>query len=71
MKNKLFYFLTVFFLLNVSCAQKKGLKMLWQIGEVNHQTSELALGPSHYLDFLARDFGFEDRSFVVGYHRYS
>lgn len=68
MKNKLFYFLTVFFLLNVSCAQKKGLKMLWQIGEVNHQTSELALGPSHYLDFLARDFGFEDRSFVVGYH---
>ena len=40
--------------------------IIWQIGEADNSASELALGPSGYKNFLAKDFGYEDRYFLVG-----
>lgn len=39
---------------------------VWTIGANDHSASELALGPSDYKKFLANDFGYEDRFFLIG-----
>lgn len=41
-------------------------KVVWTIGNGNNSGSELALGPSDYKKFLANDFGYEDRYFLIG-----
>lgn len=41
-------------------------KIIWQIGEKDGSSAELALGPSDYTKFLANDFGYEDRYFLIG-----
>lgn len=48
---------------NVVTAQNK---VIWQLGVADNSSSEFALGPSAYKDFLSRDFGFEDRYFLIG-----
>lgn len=40
---------------------------IWSIGKNDNQTTEFALGPDKYKDFLAHDFGYEDRYFLIGY----
>ena len=40
--------------------------VVWQIGQADHSAADLALGPSGYKQFLAHDFGYEDRYFLVG-----
>lgn len=40
--------------------------VVWQIGTDDGSASEFALGPSDYKKFLACDFGYEDRYFLVG-----
>lgn len=40
--------------------------VVWSIGESNNSPSELALGPDDYKQFLANDFGYEDRYFLIG-----
>ena len=40
--------------------------MVWQIGAADNSGAELALGPSEYKSFLAHDFGYEDRYFLIG-----
>lgn len=32
----------------------------------NHSASELALSPDKYKEFLANDFGWEDRFYIIG-----
>ena len=39
---------------------------IWAIGKDDNSGGELALGPSDYKDFLSKDFGFEDRYFLIG-----
>lgn len=41
-------------------------KTVWQIGEKNHSASELALSPDKYKEFLANDFGWEDKFYIIG-----
>ena len=41
-------------------------KVVWQIGMADNSARDLALGPSEYKDFLAHDFGYEDRYFLIG-----
>ena len=48
---------------------KSGLKEVWSIGKNNNSASDLAMGPEGYKDFISRDFGFEDRHFLVGRSR--
>ena len=56
--------LTFLFLLSGLCAAPT--KTVWQIGEKNHSASELALSPDKYKEFLANDFGWEDRFYIIG-----
>jgi hypothetical protein len=46
------------------CAQQKNL---WEIGKADRNSTGMALSPSGYHDFLAADFGWEDRFFLIGY----
>lgn len=55
---------TFLFLLSGLCAAPT--KTVWQIGEKNHSASELALSPDKYKEFLANDFGWEDRFNIIG-----
>ncbi len=41
-------------------------RIVWSIGVPDTSARELALGPSGYERFLANDFGYEDRYFLVG-----
>ena len=41
-------------------------KEYWSIGSKDNSSSDLALGPSDYKRFLANDFGFEDRYYLIG-----
>ncbi|MGL5562310.1 MAG: polysaccharide lyase family protein, partial [Tannerellaceae bacterium] len=45
------------------CAQNN---VVWSIGENDNSPSELALAPDGYKQFLANDFGYEDRYFLIG-----
>lgn len=55
---------TFLFLLSGLCAAPT--KTVWQIGKKNHSASELALSPDKYKEFLANDFGWEDRFYIIG-----
>ena len=39
---------------------------IWKIGLKNYSSADLALGPSDYKNFLSKDFGFEDRYYLIG-----
>ena len=40
--------------------------VVWMIGKQDKSSADLALGPSDYKKFLSKDFGFEDRYFLIG-----
>lgn len=40
---------------------------IWQLGEPDDSAKEFALGPAGYEQFLAKDFGWEDRFFALGH----
>lgn len=42
---------------------------LWHIGTEDNSGADLALGPSDYKKFLSRDFGYEDRYYLVGHSK--
>ncbi|GHU98283.1 hypothetical protein FACS1894159_00520 [Bacteroidia bacterium] len=44
----------------------EGGKVAWSIGKKDNSSDDLALGPNRYREFLANDFGFEDKNFVIG-----
>ncbi|MGM9804436.1 MAG: GH92 family glycosyl hydrolase [Muribaculaceae bacterium] len=46
-------------------------KTLWQIGAPDGSCNELALAPNKYADFLGHDFGWEDKSFIIGINQAS
>jgi len=43
-----------------------GTKVVWQIGTPDGSAQEFALAPGGYTEFLAQDFGWEDRFYLVG-----
>ena len=40
--------------------------IIWQLGVADNSSAEFALGPADYKQFLSRDFGFEDRYYLIG-----
>lgn len=52
--------------LAVGCGLAANGHRVWQIGEADGSAAEFALGPDGYKAFLAKDFGYEDRYFLVG-----
>ena len=51
-------------MLFTACTPKN--KTIWQIGENNNSASEFALSNNEYKDYIAHDFGWEDKYFLVG-----
>ncbi|HBE42717.1 MAG TPA: hypothetical protein DDW27_16240 [Bacteroidales bacterium] len=49
----------------VSCSQDKHI--IWSIGIADHSSADLALGPDSFKQFLASDFGFEDKYYLAGF----
>lgn len=43
-----------------------GEKIIWQIGSDDNNPGEFALAPKEYKRFLEKDFGWEDRFFLIG-----
>ena len=41
-------------------------KIIWQIGTADNSSAEFSLFPNEYKRFLEKDFGWEDRFFLVG-----
>ncbi|MFV0396533.1 MAG: polysaccharide lyase family protein, partial [Bacteroidales bacterium] len=50
----------------MSCNTPKSGELIWNIGEADSLTNGLALAPGDYKEFLANDFGYEDRYFLIG-----
>ena len=49
----------------VSCSAQNST--IWQIGKSDNSSAEFALAKGEYSKFLEKDFGWEDRFYVVGY----
>lgn len=49
-----------------SCTPSTERKEIWSIGFPDTSAIELQLGPDKYKEFLAHDFGYEDRYFLIG-----
>ena len=67
--HSFFILLNLFFLLLTikQCeAQSSSEKTLWQIGKADNSDAEFALAPSGYDKFLEKDFGWEDKYYVIG-----
>ena len=47
-----------------SCMTKN--ETIWQIGENNNNGAEFALAPNSYSKFIEKDFGWEDKYFLIG-----
>jgi hypothetical protein len=41
-------------------------KVIWKIGEADNSAAEFCLAPNDYKRFLEKDFGWEDRYFLIG-----
>lgn len=39
---------------------------VWNIGNLDGRADEFALAPDKFKDFLSKDFGYEDKFFVIG-----
>lgn len=67
MKNTLLSLGGLCALMLLSCSRPSSEpQTLWSIGVRDTATADLALGPNGYRQFLAGDFGFEDKYFLVG-----
>jgi len=52
---------------NVSAQNLSSQKTLWQIGKADHSDAEFAMAPSGYKDFVGKDFGWENKFYLVGF----
>lgn len=48
-------------------AQSSNQKTLWEIGKADHSDAEFALAPAGYEDFLEKDFGWENKFYLIGF----
>lgn len=62
--RKQLFFITALLALSISVL--KGQNVVWQLGENDNNASDFALGPNEYKRFLEKDFGYEDRYFLIG-----
>lgn len=60
-KNVLLILILIF-----SFCYVKSQKTIWEVGIKDNSAAEFALGPDNYKKFLEKDFGYEDRYFLIG-----
>ena len=66
MKTKLFLGFAAALFANTLVAQNPS-SVIWSIGNADRSPDEFALAPDRFRDFLANDFGYEDKFFLVGH----
>ncbi|WP_418991096.1 GH92 family glycosyl hydrolase [Alistipes sp.] len=66
MRKKLLTLFALCLSLHVAAADDSP-REVWSIGHADGSAREFALAPDGFRDFLARDFGYEDKFFLVGY----
>lgn len=66
MKKALALFCILSFGMTSFCFSNKNTKQIWNIGTADRSTADLALGPNRYKQFLANDFGYEDKYYLIG-----
>ncbi len=63
MKTKIQILTLLSFIVFQSCNTDN--KTIWQIGEADNSSVEFALAPNKYEQFIDKDFGWEDRYFLI------
>ncbi len=53
-------------LLSLNLAAERPANILWAIGKADNSAAEFALAPDGYKQFLANDFGYEDKYYIIG-----
>ena len=61
-----------FFYIFISCSTIYSSNVLennivWSVGKADNSTSEFALSPNGYKNFVGSDFGYEDKFYLIGY----
>ncbi|WP_421940304.1 GH92 family glycosyl hydrolase [Pedobacter sp.] len=59
--------LTVGLNIMVGLSAEAQTKTIWEIGKADDNSAGMALAPADYKKFLAYDFGWEDRYFLIGF----
>ena len=62
--KKIIVYIVLLGFLAASCTSKN--TTIWQIGEGDDSANEFALAPDGYNHFIANDFGWEDKFFLIG-----
>jgi len=63
------YIISGLFLLVTVISNCQENNIIWNIGNFDNSAKDLALGPDGFKQFLAKDFGFEDKYFLVEYSK--
>ena len=54
----------------MSCCVSQAIPdAIWQVGKADKSVSEFALAPNGFKNFVGKDFGYEDKYFLVGYSK--
>jgi len=61
-----------FFYIFISCSTIYSSNVIeknivWSVGKADNSTSEFALSPNGYKNFVGSDFGYEDKFYLIGY----
>lgn len=67
MKYKAITLIAAAFCLTMQQLSANDAHEIWSIGEKDSRSAEFALAPDGYQDFIAHDFGYEDKFFIAGY----
>ena len=69
MKTKITLLYALTSLIALTCFSQKKPTNIWSIGKADHSSSEFALAPNGFRSFVGKDFGYEDKYFLVGYSK--
>ncbi|MEO8853901.1 MAG: glycoside hydrolase domain-containing protein, partial [Ginsengibacter sp.] len=65
--NLIFKIFTWAIILFFTSKNSSAQKTLWQIGNADKSNAEFAMAPSGFKDFVAKDFGWENKFYLVGF----
>ena len=67
MRKTLFSGIAACLFATAATAAEQSPSVIWTVGQADRSASEFALAPDRFRDFLANDFGYEDKYFLVGH----
>ena len=68
MKKRILIYLFATAIVSICFSQQKG-KAIWNVGKADNSVSEFALAPGGFKNFVGKDFGYEDKFFLVGHSK--